>query len=387
MAGMTGDTPPTGAPMRILLVTTGLKMGGAEHQVVALARAFLAQGQAVAILSLSPGREIDVPADAHVVELSMSKTPAGMARALWQARGLVKSWRPDVIHAHMIHANVFTRLLTRVVQCPPVICTAHSFREGGRLRMIAYRLTDRWSALTTHVSEDGREGMVASGAVQADRITVMPNGIDIERFRPSAALRGTTRARLGISAGTRLALNVGRLVPEKAQALLLRAFAQIDTATLPVHLLIAGGGPLHQALAEQIMALNLNSRVTLLGPRSDVPALLNAADTFVLSSDIEGLPMVLVEALASGCPVVATDAPGVREVVHDQGTIVPRDDATALAVALDAALRHGRGSSADEAARRAVMIARFSIDAVAQRWLEIYAGLAGTAPCPHVEAA
>src|SRR5204863_239079 len=99
-------------------------------------------------------------------------------------------------------------------------CTAHSFREGGRLRMIAYRLTDRWSALTTHVSEDGREGMVASGAVQADRITVMPNGIDIERFRPSAALRGTTRARLGISAGTRLALNVGRLVPEKAQALL-----------------------------------------------------------------------------------------------------------------------------------------------------------------------
>ena len=229
--------------------------------------------------------------------------------------------------------------------------------------------------------------MVASGAVQADRITVMPNGIDIERFRPSAALRGTTRARLGISAGTRLALNVGRLVPEKAQALLLRAFAQIDPATLPVHLLIAGGGPLHQALAEQITALNLNSRVTLLGPRSDVPALLNAADTFVLSSDIEGLPMVLVEALASGCPVVATDAPGVREVVEDHGTIVPRDDATALAVALDAALRHGRGSSSEEAARRAAMIARFSIDAVAQRWLEIYAGLASTAPCPRVEAA
>jgi len=384
---MASATVAEPAPMRILLVTTGLKLGGAEHQVVALARAFLARGHAVAILSLSPGRELDVPADAHVVELNMRKTPTGMARALWQARDLVRSWQPDVIHAHMIHANVFARLLTRIVRCPPLVCTAHSFREGGRLRMLAYRVTDRWSALTTHVSEDGRTGMVAAGAVQAERISVMPNGIDIDRFHPNAALRGATRARLGISAGTRLALNVGRLVPEKAQDLLLRAFAQIDPATLPVHLLIAGGGPLQESLSEQIAALGLASRVTLLGPRDDVPALLNAADAFVLSSNIEGLPMVLVEALACGCPVVATDAPGVSEVLHDQGVIVPRGDAAALATALDAALRHGRGSPNEEAARRARVVSTFSIDAVAHRWVEIYASLAGATAVPHTEAA
>jgi len=384
---MASATVAESAPMRILLVTTGLKLGGAEHQVVALARAFLARGHAVAILSLSPGRELDVPADAHVVELNMRKTPTGMARALWQARDLVRSWRPDVIHAHMIHANVFARLLTRIVRCPPLVCTAHSFREGGRLRMLAYRMTDRWSALTTHVSEDGRMGMVAAGAVQAERISVMPNGIDIDRFHPNAALRGATRARLGISAGTRLALNVGRLVPEKAQDLLLSAFAQIDPATLPVHLLIAGGGPLRETLGNQIAALGLASRVTLLGPRDDVPALLNAADTFVLSSTIEGLPMVLVEALACGCPVVATDAPGVREVLHDQGVIVPRGDAAALTTALDAALRQSRGSHMDEAARRARAVSMFSIDAVAQRWLEIYASLASATAIPRTEAA
>ncbi|MDE4919152.1 glycosyltransferase [Cupriavidus sp. Met-2] len=372
--------------MRILLVTTGLKIGGAEHQVAALAQEFQQMGHAVAILSLSAGREIDLPTGVDVIELNMRKTPAGMAQALWFARGLVKSWRPDVIHAHMVHANLFARWLTRIVHCPPLVCTAHSFREGGRLRMLAYRLTDRWSALTTHVSEDGRGGMVASGAAQADRIAVMPNGIDIDRFHPNAALRGATRARLGISAGTRLALNVGRLVPEKAQDLLLRAFAQIDPATLPVHLLIAGGGPLHQSLTAQIAALGLASRVTLLGPRDDVPALLNAADTFALSSDIEGLPMVLVEALACGCPVVATDAPGVREVLHDQGSIVPRDDATALAAALDAALRHGRGLPTEESVRRAHVVAKFSIDAVAQRWLEIYASLIGAAATPRTEA-
>ncbi|WP_423192320.1 glycosyltransferase [Cupriavidus sp. H18C2] len=375
------------APMRIMLVTTGLKVGGAEHQVVALAHAFLAMGHAVAIVSLSPGREIEVPAGAYVVELDMRKSVAGMARALWQARRLVKSWRPDVLHAHMIHANIFARLLTRVASCPPLVCTAHSFREGGRLRMAAYRLTDRWHALTTHVSEDGRAGMVAARAVRADRIVVVPNGIDVDRFRPAPALRGAMRARLGISAGTRLALNVGRLVPEKAQALLLQAFARIDPVTLPVHLLIAGGGPLQQALADQIASLGLASRVTLLGPRHDVPALLNAADTFVLSSDIEGLPMVLVEALASGCPVVATDAPGVREVLADQGTLVPRGDAGALSAAMDAALRQGRGSPSDEASRRAHVMGRFSIDAVARRWLAIYAGLAGTVAAHEAEIA
>jgi len=384
---MASATVAEPAPMRILLITTGLKLGGAEHQVVALARAFLAHGHAVAILSLSPGRELDVPADAHVVELNMRKTPTGMARALWQARDLVGSWQPDVIHAHMIHANVFARLLTRIVRCPPLVCTAHSFREGGRLRMLAYRVTDRWSALNTHVSEDGRTGMVAAGAVRADRISVMPNGIDIDRFHPNAALRGATRARLGISAGTRLALNVGRLVPEKAQDLLLRAFAQIDPATLPIHLLIAGGGPLQETLNKQIAALGLASRVTLLGPRDDVQALLNAADTFVLSSNIEGLPMVLVEALACGCPVVATDAPGVSEVLHDQGVIVPRGDAAALATALDAALRQGRGSAREETARRARVVSAFSIEAVAQRWLGIYASLGGATAVPHTEAA
>lgn len=375
-----------GEPMRILLVTTGLKLGGAEHQVAALTQAFLARGHAVTIMSLSPGQEIDIPAEAHVVELAMRKTPIGMVRALLQARDLIKSWQPDIIHAHMIHANVFARALTRIVHCPPLVSTAHSFREGGWLRMLGYRLTDRWGTLTTHVSDDGRSGMIAAGAVSADRITVVHNGIDIGRFQTNATLREDTRARLGIHAETRLALNVGRLVTEKAQDLLLRAFARID-ATLPIHLLIAGGGPLQQALADQIVALGLTSRVTLLGVRSDVPALLNAADTFVLSSSIEGLPMALVEALACGCPVIATDAPGVKEVLRNQGTIVPRGDAAALATALAVALREGRGSAQQEAQRHAQIAARFSIDAVAQRWLDIYCSLAGARAIPHTGAA
>lgn len=380
------DDADHGAPMRILLVTTGLKVGGAEHQVVALARAFLALGHGVTILSLSAGREIEPPAGAHVVELNMRKTPAGMLRALWQARALVRDWRPDVIHAHMVHANLFARALTRIVSCPPLVCTAHSFREGGRLRMLAYRLTDPWTALTTHVSSDGRRGMIDAGGTHDARIVVMPNGIDVDRFRPNAAERDATRQALGIGPDTRLVINVGRLAPEKSQDVLIRAFARID-ASAPMRLMIAGGGALHQTLTGLIAALGLADRVTLLGPRADVPALLNAADLFVLSSSIEGLPMVLAEAMASGCPVVSTDAPGAAEVMQQTGTIVPRHDVDALADAMRVAAREGRGTMAQQAARRDRIVQQFSLEAVARRWIALYAGLAGQRGLPRAEVA
>lgn len=361
-------------PMRILLATTGLKVGGAEYQVTALAGAFHALGHAVAIMSLSPGREIDVPAGVDVFELNMRKTPAGLASALWRARAILAAWRPDVVHAHMVHANMFARVLTRIiVQSPPLICTSHSSREGGAARMLAYRLTDRWCSLTTHVSEAGRVGMIEAGAVPAARIVVMPNGIDIDRFRHDPVRRVATRAALGIDDATPLLMHVGRLVPEKAQHVLIDAFARLDNTS--ARLMIAGGGPLSHTLAAEISARGLDARVRLLGPRHDVPALLDAADAFALSSEIEGSPLVLAEALASGCPVASTDAPGVREIlggIVDTGVIVPCGDATALSVALGRVLRAGRGSLDDQASRSEHVRATYALDMIARRWLACY---------------
>jgi len=372
--------------MRILLVTTGLKTGGAEHQVVGLARAFLGMGHEVSILSLSPGREIEPPAAAHVVELDMRKNPASMLWALWHARNFICAWKPDVMHAHMVHANLFARTLTRLTRCPPLICTAHSYREGGRLRMLAYRLTDPWSSLTTHVSADGRRGMIAAGGVPAQRIVVVPNGIDVDRFRPDEVLGRATRERLGIGSDERLLLSVGRLVPEKSQDTLIRAFAGIDNLA-SARLLIAGRGPLRESLNALIATLGLSSRVTLLGPRDDIPGLLNAADAFALSSNIEGMPLVLAEALACGCPVVSTDAPGAAEMLGTHGMIVPRGDVATLTEALRTTLAEGRGSPAQAAERRGHVMESFSIDSVARQWLSLYAGLTTAGAVPRTEIA
>lgn len=361
--------------MRILLLTTGLKLGGAEQQVAALARQFTAFGHAVAVASLAPGQDVALHDSITVLPLEMRKSPQSMARALWRLRAFIRQWQPDIIHAHMIHANLFGRMIGAISSAaPPVICTAHSAREGGRLRMLAYRLTDRWSQLTTHVSPQGRRAMIAAGAVPASRITVMPNGIDTAQFRPDADQRLRTRAALGLQESTRLLINVGRLVREKAQDTLIDAFAKL-TPGLDARLLIVGEGPLLGALQQHIQDHQLTKQIHLMGARQDIPALLNAADLFVLSSDIEGMPLALGEALACELPVVATDAAGVAELMGECGEIVPRGDSAALAAAMRRALDTGHGNSNKQAARRARIVSNFSLEAVALQWLDCYARL------------
>lgn len=364
-------------PMRILLLTTGLKLGGAEQQVAALARQFVALGLAVAVVSLTPGSDVALPEAVTVVPLEMRKTPQSMVRALWKLRAFVRQWQPDIIHAHMVHANLLARVLAARGDMPPVICTAHSAREGGGLRMLGYRLTDRWSQLNTHVSPQGRQAMIEAGAVSSARITVVPNGVDTAQFRPDTALRQRARKALGLQDSTRLLINVGRLVKEKAQATLVDAFSRLE-ADSDTQLLIVGDGPLRGALEQQIRDRRLTGRIRLTGARSDIPALLNGADLFVLSSDIEGMPLALGEALACGLPVVATDAAGVAELLGEYGEIVARGDPAALAAAMRRTLASGLGDGDAQAARRAHIVNRFSLEAVALAWLTRYTSLIGT---------
>ncbi|WP_316151103.1 glycosyltransferase [Cupriavidus sp. BIC8F] len=359
-------------PLRILVITTGLKLGGAEQQIAALAGAFVALGHAVSIISLTAGQEVALPPGITVTELAMRKTPLSMLSALRKARRIVSQWQPDVIHAHMVHGNLFARVLARTGHTPPVICSAHSAHEGGTLRTLAYRLTDRWCALTTHVSEAGRRAMIDSGAVPPGRMAVIPNGIDIMRFRPDPVARERARGDLVLSSDDVLVLNVGRLVPEKDQAILVDAFRDVATALPRARLIIAGDGPLRAALTTRIAQYGLNHAVLLAGARNDIPDLLRAADVFVLSSRIEGMPLAVGEALASGLPVVATAAAGVAELAGGTATLTPVGDAPALARALLEVITQLPDSQAKCDRRRSQIVSRFDVGAVARQWLVQY---------------
>lgn len=362
--------------MRIALLVTGLNMGGAENQVVNLVDRFLALGHQVLLIALT-GDAAVLPKNPEVqlARLQMAKTPAGFLAGYRRARRLLREFFPDVVHSHMVHANVFSRLLRLTTAMPRLICTAHSSNEGGALRMWAYRLTDSLADMTTNVSHDAVMSYIRCGAVLPRKIMAMRNGIDCEKFRFDAASRAEVRHALGLEQDTPVLLAVGRFTEAKDYSNLLTAFSTVSTRRGDCILLIAGGGKEQSRYEAQARHLNIAEKVRFLGVRRDIPALMSAADIFVLSSAWEGLPLVVGEALACERVIVSTDAGGIREWLGGIGHVVPTKNSPALAAAilqsleLTAAEKNRQGQ-----AGREYVLKHYSLEAVAAHWLEIYQG-------------
>lgn len=312
---------------RVMLVTTGLGLGGAEVQVVQLARRLTERGWVVQVVSLiEPGgladelREVGIP----VASLQM-RSPASLAPGALRLVRLLWAWRPDVVHAHMFHANLLCRLVRPLAPIPVLICTAHSTYEAGSgvknkrevtWRERAYRISDFLCDVTTQISEAGLRRYVAVGAVNPRKVRVVRNGIDTGTFSPSAGAREQLRRELGVER-TFVWLAVGRLAAPKDYPTLLRAVALLKDRGLV--LLIAGEGQLRGDLENLAHALGVDGQVSFLGVRRDMPRLMSAADAFVLSSVWEGSPLVVAEAMACELPVVATDVGGVPELLDGGG--------------------------------------------------------------------
>jgi len=366
---------------RVFLLVTGLKRGGAEAQVAQLARGLHGLGLPVEVISLTPGGKFFDELAAGGIQtasLEMDGRPAlavGLARLALR----IRSKRPQVVHAHLFHANLLARLMRLAAPIPVVISTLHSVAESGRKsrstrgRDIAYRLTDSLSDANVAVSREVAEQHVARGAVRVSKLRIVPNGVDTRRFRPDEAMRLRMRNQLGLDREF-VWLWAGRMIWKKDPATLIGAFARLGRGVL----LVAGSGPEENSMRE--MAQRCGARVIFLGERDDVAGLMQAADGFVLSSVVEGLPVVLLEAAASGLAVVATRAGGVAGIIEDgiSGFLAPPGDAAALA---DRMLRVME-LSCDQRRRiglvaREKVCAEFDANLVCRRWLDLYQELLG----------
>jgi glycosyltransferase involved in cell wall biosynthesis len=348
--------------MVIVYVLTSLGMGGAERQVLALAERMAARGHGVKLLVLRPQLKEQWPAALPVIHLDMRRTPWSVLKGFSRARRFLRGYRPDLVHGHSFHANLVARLLNGFARRPAVLSTVHNVYEGGLHRMIAYRLTDFLCARTTAVSTAAAKRFVRLGAVPKKKCVVVTNAIDILEFSPIPDRRKYTRAVL-LAGEDFVWIAAGRLVAAKDFPNLLRAFALVHAAIPNARLWIAGAGETTTA----------QENVHWLGLRRDMPALLDAADGFVLSSAWEGMPLIVGEAMAMEKPVVATDVGGVRELVGDAGMIVPPKNPDALAAAMLATMRSG-----DEVRRKLGHAARlriegfFSMESRADQWESLY---------------
>ena len=361
--------------MRIMLVMHSVGVGGAERVVTSLANEYVAQGHDVCIVTLETRRPaLPLSGAVQLIELDARKSVAGLWRVMTSLRAAIRDFKPDVVHSHMVHSNLVTRLLRCVVPIPRLVCTAHSTNEGGWHRMLAYRLTDRLADITTNVSDEAVAAFEQARAVPRGRMLAVHNGIDTQAFCYSQACRDQTRALLGLDSATSLILAVGRLEPQKNYPNLLNALARLPTQ-LDWQAVIAGAGPLEARLHELADELGLSGRVRFLGVRRDVRELMCAADVFVLSSDFEGFGMVVGEAMACERVVVASDCGGVAEVTGVLGLLVPprNPDALAATLAQAIAMPPDQARQLGQQARQRVQDL-FSLDAAVARWLAIYSG-------------
>lgn len=373
--------------MRIVTVLTSLGMGGAEKQALAIQERMAERGHAVEVLLLRPRVPDQWPTSLPTVHLDMRKSPLSFFLGLMRARRFLRAFKPDVVHSHSFHANIFARLLKIVVPSIGVVSTVHNVYEGGRLRMLAYRLTDPLSRRTAAVSQAAATRFVELKAVPARKCVVIPNGTDATEFSPNADRRAATRSSMHAEAAF-VWFTAGRHVPAKDLPNLVEAFRHVLEECPDAELWIAGVPPDAKVIRSEdgktsyawVVAMpgGIGERVRWLGLRRDVPALLDAADAFVLASAWEGMPLALGEAMAMAKPVVATDVGGVRELVGDAGTLVPAKNAEALGAVMIEMMRKSREDREllGRAARQRIR-EHFSLDAAADAWEKLYRETSG----------
>ena len=362
----------------IALIIPGLdRIGGAERQVILLAKGLRRRGWRVSVVALS-GKGGDAAGELTAADIEFLSL--GMRKGLADPRGWFRLNRwlrreaPEAVHAHLPHAAWMARWSRLAAPVRVVVDTLHSCSTGTQGRQLGYRWSNWLTDRVTAVSQAAADAHHLAAMVAEGKLTVVPNGVDANVWRPDAAVRTAVRSELGLDHEF-LWLAAGRLEKVKDYPTLLSAMAHVPE---PATLSIAGGGPLQDELQRISARLGHEKRVRFLGFQPDLSRWMRAADGFVLSSRCEGLPMGLLEAAACALPAVATDVPGTPEVLVDgeTGWLSPAGDATALGETMTRMMRtplEQRRAMGEQA--RQLVIERFSMEAVLDSWEALYRDL------------
>jgi glycosyltransferase involved in cell wall biosynthesis len=363
--------------MKIVFLIRSLTFGGAERQLVALARGLHARGHDVHVAVFYAGGPL--AADLHSAGVPVTVLDKS---GRWDTVGFLcrlarflRRERPDVVHGYLGTSN-YLSLLTKPLHGGRAVWGIRASDIDAKPYDWFYRLDARiehalasFPDLIIANSNAGRDHALANGFPAAKTI-VIPNGIDADRFRPDNRLRAVARADLGVADNQLLVGRIGRIDYQKDYPTFLRAAAAIAQKRPNTRFICVGAGPTEyerdlRALGDD---LGLGDRLIWAGSRSDMPAVYNALDVLVSSSAYgEGLPNVVAEAMACGVPCAVTDSGDSAWVVGDQGKVVLRGDAHALAAATIELLDAVTTDAIDRVAIRQRVVANLALDRLVER--------------------
>jgi starch synthase (maltosyl-transferring) len=365
-------------PVPVSLVITDLDIGGAERALMALATGLDRRRWRPTVINLSrPGALVDPLRSAGVTVESLDARRRKPLQAITKLARALRRSKPRLVQSFLFHANVASKLAAPLAGHPWVVggLRVAERRQGWHLK--ADRLTSPLATGSVCVSEGVRRFSLEVARLDPARLVVIPNGVDPSPIDQATAI---DRAGLGIPSDSFLTLYVGRLDPQKGLSFLLEAASKVCQARPDWHLALAGDGPLRESLPAQAETFaSLSGRVHWLGRRDDVPALLKAADLVVLPSLWEGMPNVVLEAMAAGKAVVGTSVEGTEDLVlpEQTGWLVPPRESNPLAQALlEATADPARLNRFGENARIRVE-AEFTPRQVVKAYENLWAGILG----------
>ena len=369
------------AGAHVLQLIDSLNIGGAEILLRDLSLGLVQRGFRVSIGYSTPG---PLARDLQELGLPVTRLPRLMRIDPILFSGMIRLMRkdpPQIVHTHLFKSDFHGRLAARIAGVPVVVSTLHSIDRWAQKRPLGslYGLTSRFADRIIAISEDVKKFHITNTGVDESKFVTIENGVDVARFARQHAAGQNVRKEFSLEGSAFVFGIVGRLTPPKAHRVFLQAAALILQSLPLARFLIVGDGPLRGDLESYAQELDIQNLVIFTGMRRDIPAVLAALDALVISSLWEGIPVTLLEGMASSLPVVGTKVGSIPDVVTEETAIlVPPSDPAAIAqaclrLANDRELRFRMGESGLKRVN-----AYYSMDAMIDRTTALYADLLRT---------
>jgi glycosyltransferase involved in cell wall biosynthesis len=361
---------------RVLHVIDSLHLGGAQEVVLNLATCGSPRFRHEVATMHGHGIYWDRLRNAGVKVHSLSPHkyfPAYLATL----PSLLLATRPDILHCHLIPSNILAKPLGALMGVPLILNHDHTndpHRIDNKLLLALDKSTNRFARHIIAVAASCREFLIQHESIPAEKITLVPNAIDLRRFTPGTISRTESRLKLALPPDAPVIAGVGRLNPQKNFSLFLDIAAALSPRFPTLRFLLAGEGPEEEMLREKAAQLGLADRIVFAGYVADTREVYAAADFLLMPSRFEGLPMTLLEAMAMNLPVVASKLDGIAEVITDgeDGLLAAPADAPAFTERLTRLLESPALASQLGTAARAKIEARFSVERMTTAVESIY---------------
>jgi glycosyltransferase involved in cell wall biosynthesis len=365
-------------PVAVALVITDLDVGGAERSLAMLAARLEPRRWRPAVFCLGgPGRLVELIRQAGIPCDCLGVNRRNPVQAIVRLVRRLRQFKPEIVQSFMFHANLASRLAAPWANCPWVLGGIRVAEHQKRWHLLVDRLTAPLSTGSVCVSQGVLRFSCEVARLDPARLTVIPNGIDPRPFDIAVA---TPRTTIGVPDNAHLALYIGRLDPQKGLPDLLSAAETVISQRSDWHLALAGDGPSRPWLLNQLgKHTQLRERIHWLGRCDNVPDLLKSANVLVHASLWEGMPNVVLEAMAARLPVIGTAVEGTEDLVlpGQTGWLVPPRNSEALSHALlEAADSPERCHRYGDAGRRRVE-QEFSLEATVMAYERLWAGILG----------